>query len=57
MAMAVSQRIAGSLQDALPDDPDVVAMGALLTQLRGDNADRKRGQFSDPATFNSESAR
>ena len=57
MAMAVSQRIAGALQDALSDDPDVVAMGTLLTQLRGDNADRKRGQFSDSGAFNSEAAR
>ena len=57
MAMAVSQRIAGALQDALPEDPDVIAMGTLMTQLRADNSDRKRGQFSDPATFNSEANR
>lgn len=51
VAMAVTQRISGALQDALPEDADVQAMAERMKQLRKDNSDRQRGQFSDPPVF------
>ena len=51
VAMAVTQRISGALQDALPEDADVQAMAERMKQLRKDNTDRQRGEFSDPPVF------
>ena len=51
MAMAVTQRISGALQDALPEDADVKAMAERMKQVRQDNNARQRGQFSDPPAF------
>jgi len=51
VAMAVSQRIVGALQDALPEDAEVVAMGDLMTQLRSDNSARQRGEYANPPIF------
>ena len=51
VAMAVSQRISGALSDALPDDEDVQAMSARLSQLRNDQTNRANGPLSDPPVF------
>ena len=57
VAMAVSQRVAGALQDALPEDAEVTAMGERMQQLREDNTARQRGEYSDPPTFDSDAGR
>jgi len=57
VAMAVSQRVAGALQDALPEDADVAAMGERMQQLRADNSARQRGEYSDPPTFDPDAGR
>ena len=51
MAMAVSSRVSGALQDALPQDADVMAMAERMTQLRSDQTARQRGEYSDPPVF------
>ena len=51
MAMAVTQRISGALQDALPEDAEVKAIAERMKQVRQDNNARQRGQFSDPPVF------
>ncbi|MGB1618244.1 MAG: DUF2723 domain-containing protein [Flavobacteriales bacterium] len=57
VAMAVSQRVAGALQDALPEDAEVAAMGERMQQLRADNSARQRGEYSDPPTFDPDAGR
>ncbi len=52
MAMAVSQRVAGALSDALPEDPEVEAISAAMSQLLKDRTARQNGPLSDPAVFN-----
>ena len=55
--MAVSQRIAGALQDALPDDAEATEMGETIKALRASDSARQRGEVSDPPTFNSDAGR
>ena len=57
VAMAVSQRIAGALQDALPDDAEATEMGETIKALRASDSARQRGEVSDPPTFNSDAGR
>ena len=57
VAMAVSQRVAGALQDAMPEDAEVAAMGERMQQLRADNLARQRGEYSDPPTFDPDAGR
>ena len=57
VAMAVSQRIAGALQDALPDDAEATEMGERIKALRASDSARQRGEVSDPPTFNSDAGR
>ena len=57
VAMAVSQRIAGALQDALPEDADATAMGERIKALRASDTARQRGEVSEPPTFNSDAGR
>ena len=51
MAMAVSQRVSGALSDAMPDDPEVKAITAAMSQLLTDRSARQKGPLSDPAVF------
>ena len=57
VAMAVSQRVAGALQDAMPEDAEVAAMGERMQQLRADNSARQRGDYSDSPTFDPDAGR
>jgi len=52
VAMAVTQRISGSLSDALPDDEEVQAMAETMSQLRSAQSARQQGPLSDPPVFN-----
>ena len=57
VAMAVSQRIAGALQDALPDDAEATEMGETIKALRASDSARQRGEVYDPPTFYSDAGR
>ena len=50
IAMAVTQRISGALQDALTEDAEVQAVAERMKQIRKDNTDRQLGQFSEMPT-------